>query len=330
MNLRILICASALTTIVGCGGTTIPAVAPLPTVPPQAANVGYTTLTYGPNLELGINIFPFDFFGNTPVASQVTQSVPGGAILILGQNGNPYNAGICTAQSATNSQGFTGTVFGGGYYIEAELSFTAGAVSLTPPLTGFPAFWGEDAAHLTNSPVSEIPDPPAPFANYYRFEEPDYMEWLSANTTDSSYTMTLHDWNGAPPAYAQQVASSSLTTYGQLSIGTASFESRNKYGALYVPATATTTGYMQAYFNGAAVGNPVEWVEYNSMETLPPTLGTPANPAGTAFNILDVRQLAILFGTGTNTPMTVWSLTVWQASAAGNSVVSVVPNGSGT
>jgi hypothetical protein len=66
------------------------------------------------------------------------------------------------------------------------------------------------------------------------------------------------------------------------------------------------------------------------METLPPTLGTPANPAGTAFNILDVRQLAILFGTGTNTPMTVWSLTVWQASAAGNSVVSVVPNGSGT
>jgi hypothetical protein len=105
-----------------------------------------------------------------------------------------------------------------------------------------------------------------------------------------------------------------------LSIGTASFGATNKYGALYVPATATTKGYMQAYFNGTAVGNRVEWVEYSATETLPPTLGT------TAFNIFDVRQLAILFGAGINTPMTVYSLTVWQASAAKNTVISVDSN----
>ncbi len=62
------------------------------------------------------------------------------------------------------------------------------------------------------------------------------------------------------------------------------------------------------------------------METLPPIVGTGANPAGTAFNILDVRQLAFLFGSGTNNPMTVWSLTVWQASAAKNTVIAVEPN----
>jgi hypothetical protein len=151
------------------------------------------------------------------------------------------------------------------------------------------------------------------------------MEWLSANSTDSTYAMTLHDWAGPPP-YPPQVGSSSLPTFGQLSIGATSFEARNKYGALYVPATATTSGYMQAYFNGVAVGNPVQWVEYNPMEALPPTLGTAANPAGTAFNILDVRQLAFLFGTGTNNPMTIWSLTVWQASAAKNTVIAVEGN----
>jgi hypothetical protein len=318
LDVRALIGACALTTIVGCGGTTNQAMTGgLAAVPPQAAAAGYTTVTFGPKLELGTNIFPFDFFGNTPVATQVTQSAPGEPIQILGQSGNAYNAGICTAQLSTNSAGFTGTVFGGGYYIEAELSFTTGAVSLTSPLTGFPAFWGEDIAHLTNSAASEIPDPPAPYTSYYRFAEADYMEWQGAsrNTTDSTYLMTLHDWNGTAPDYAQEVSSSSLPTYGLLSVGTASFGATNKYGALYVPATATTKGYMQAYFNGTAVGNPVEWVDYNATETLPPTLGT------TAFSILDVRQLAILFGTGTNTPMTIWSLTVWQASAADNTVM---------
>jgi hypothetical protein len=329
LDVRALIGASALTIIVGCSGTTDdgvnPAGAPA-AVPPQAANVGYTTVTFGPTLELGTNIFPFDFFGNTPVATQVTQSAPGAPIHILGPNGNVYAAGICTARLSTNSAGFTGTVFGGGYYIEAELSFTPGAVSVTSPMTGMPGFWGEDIAHLTNSAASEIPDPPAPETGYYRFAEADYMEWEgttqgpSSDTTDSTYLMTLHDWNGTAPDYAQMVGSSSLPTYGRLSIGTASFGATNKYGALYVPATATTKGYMQAYFNGTAVGNRVEWVEYSATETLPPTLGT------TAFNIFDVRQLAILFGAGINTPMTVYSLTIWQASAAKNTVISVDSN----
>ena len=114
LDVRALIGASALTAIVGCSGTTNQAVTgadELAAVPPQAANAGYTTVTFGPTLELGANIFPFDFFGNTPVATQVTQAVPGGPIQILGQNGNPYGAGICTAQLSTNSAGFTGTVF---------------------------------------------------------------------------------------------------------------------------------------------------------------------------------------------------------------------------
>ncbi len=140
-----LVIASALTMIVGCGGTANQAGSqsvPPPAAPPQAANVGYTTVTFGPTLELGVNIFPFDFFGNTPVSTQVTQSEQGGPIQILGQNGNAYNAAICTAQSSTNSAGFTGTAFGGGYYIEAELSFTAGAVSLSPPPDRIPGVLG--------------------------------------------------------------------------------------------------------------------------------------------------------------------------------------------
>ena len=83
LHVKALIGASALTIIIGCSGTTDdgvnPASAPA-AVPPQAANVGYTTVTFGPTLELGTNIFPFDFFGNTPVATQVTQSAPGAPI----------------------------------------------------------------------------------------------------------------------------------------------------------------------------------------------------------------------------------------------------------
>jgi sugar lactone lactonase YvrE len=298
-----------------------------------AAQAGYTTLTLGPSLTVGGNIFPFNFFGSLPVPGAVTQSGPGQPINILGQDGNSYNAALATAVYVGGSTGFVGIAFGGGYYVEAELSFAMGAVSYSPVTTGGPAFWGQDIFWLAQPENALIPDPPAPSAGYYHYTETDFFEWLGnskyVSTSNSSYVFTLHDWNGQPPNF-DVVSSSSLPNYVPCSVGSASFTNPNRYGALYIPGNGSTNGTIQAYFNGVPVGNPVEWLPYDANETLPPSLGTASNPAGTAFNVVDARQLALIFGTGSYTPMTVYSLVVYQGANANNLISGTVPTPAGT
>ena len=99
----------------------------------------------------------------------------------------------------------------------------------------------------------------------------------------------------------------------------ADYTKPNTYGFLWVPAAATTQGYAKFYFNGVQVGNTITWNQYN------PSAGpAPSISNGTAFSVLDKLHLALILGTGSSgTPNTVYSVSVWQNSSAGD--ISTLP-----
>ena len=94
------------------------------------------------------------------------------------------------------------------------------------------------------------------------------------------------------------------------------------YSVLWVPATASTQGYVNWYLDGTVV-NSATWDQYNS-NTPPAPTGTETNnhlwTGGNAFGIMDSRCLIFNFSTaaGTSAPMTIYSVNVWQASSSSN------------
>jgi hypothetical protein len=263
--------------------------------------VGYTVQTFGPALTLGQNWFNFNLLDNVPVAAAAVQN--GTGVQILGPSGNHYGAGIATAQQAGGSGEWTGMAFGGGFYVEAELSFTP---TVGPFQPGFPAFWSDDIRMLS----LDAPQWPGQAAGYHHWVELDFLQWR-LNSLVTYAASDFIDWygvasNGATP----NVPSPDVI----VNIGSSSFANANKYGTLWVPATATTQGYLKSYFNGVQFGQTITWDQYNSANPPPPVLGM------TAGSILDTQQVALILGTDVQCPMQVLSVTVWQASTAGNLV----------
>jgi hypothetical protein len=271
------------------------------TVPPQAAAVGYTVQTFGPALTLGQNWFDYNLLTNVPVAGAVVQD--GSGVSILGPSGNNYGAGIATARQAGGPGEWTGIAFGGGFYVEAELSFTP---TVGPFEMGFPAFWSDDIGMLS----LDTPQWPGQAAGYHHWVELDFLQW-PLNLLDSYEASDFIDWYGKAAGGSTPSKPSPNTP---VNIGGTTFATPNKYGTLWVPATATTKGYLKSYFNGVQVGQTITWDQYNPASPPAPVLGS------TAGSFLDAQQVALILGTDKQCPMKVLSVTVWQASTAGNVV----------
>jgi hypothetical protein len=292
-----LTCTSTSSTSSAQSTTVAVAAAATSAVPPQAAAVGYTVQTFGPALTVGQNWFEFNLLGNVPVAGAAVQD--GSGVSILGPSGNHYGGGIATARQAGRAGDWTGIAFGGGFYVEAELSFTP---TIGPFEPGFPSFWSNDIGMLS----LDLPQWPGEAAGYHRYVELDFMQWplnLSYRYAGSDFI----DWYGTAHANV-----ASPNTYVDIS-GT-TFANANRYGTLWVPATATTKGYLKTYFNGVQVGQTLTWDEYNPANRPAPVLGT------TAGSFLDAQQVALILGTDKQCPMKVLSVTVWQAGTAKNLV----------
>ena len=135
-------------------------------------------------------------------------------------------------------------------------------------------------------------------------------EYDTGSTTKLGYA--LHSWNGYLSGDVQTHTSFSPYT---VITGSNTFANPNKFGMLWVPATATTPGYVTWYFNNQPTYTQT-WNQYDPTLLPPPVLGS------SAFSVLDTRHIAILFGTSTVYPMTVSSVNVWQATAANNLVHS--------
>jgi hypothetical protein len=133
---------------------------------------------------------------------------------------------------------------------------------------------------------------PGQGAGYFHFAENDMMDGFQGT---SFYQTNLIDWNGTAPTATQASIIPSTITFNQVNItnfgfGT-NFTNRNSfhvYGQLWVPATSSTQGYIQNYFDGVPTSK-FTWNLYNSATAPPPTGQNIAN-------IIDQDHMSINLG----------------------------------
>lgn len=191
--------------------------------------------------------------------------------------------------------------FGGGFYAEATFSFTGTPNGGEPT----PSFWANDVEHMAGGASTQWQGQ----ANGYdHWGELDIIE---ANVYGGTgYGGAFHDDFGILGVNNSAVNANAGSPF---SIGSASFASSNKIAALWVPATATSQGYLKYFFNEVQVGKTVYWNQYD-----PATPPIPVNGVTTG-SIMDARHWALILGNSNkSTPMKVSSLKVWQASSANN------------
>jgi len=288
-------------------------------VPGPAQRAGYLIRTYGPSPKLittastapdTAGLLPWGFIGQERGGSASQNG--DGSIRIVGSNGTT-NAQVASATSGSTLGTFKGIAFGGGGYFEAVLKFDGWRGQTANPHNqsgGWPAFWGMAVEHLAQTGTDQVP---GQAAGYENFIEMDFMEYnIEGNEkNDYVYSGSLINWFGlwghSCGGHFCTIQNSYATKIRQLT-SAVDFSDYHAYGALWVPATDTSYGYIQWYFDGTQVGRGVAWSKLKSPSAVPPS----------PFGIGDRQHLAIMLGTGTQYPMTVQSVSVWQRSATNN------------
>jgi hypothetical protein len=292
------------------------------TIPAAAAAVGYDTNTFN---SVSFNPasgpwFGFDFYGENATADAGAAAAnPDGSLSVPGSLGNS-GANIATAHKTSSGNHWQGLAFGGGAYFEAVISFTNQNDQNFPD--GGPAFWALDVEHSSQGPYQVswpgVPNDSSgnPYDDYF---EVDFMEY----DFSGGYQFGIGNWYGYPRTQSTSnptrqnggVAGSLLVPQGT------DFSQPHRYGTLWVPATGsgqttTTQGYLQNYFDGVPMGPKYTW-DYHDPNA--PGYPAPAPVVGTtAMSGMDFRHLFLILGTEPEHPMTVYSVNVWQASAANN------------
>lgn len=307
-------------------------------IPPQAAAAGYTVPTYGPHLVLNktttspvtslptftgnTNIVPFTFFGTSWTNIGCVQN-PDGSITMDG-TGQAFGNGLSSAaqgQFGTGRLNFTGTAFGGGGFFEAVVKTTGPA-----------SFWSNDLESMNGGSLGLGNNQwPGQVAGYRDSIEGDFMEFDNTNR----YGWSIHNWynstSDVAPNWGGPIGIPSATPTGDpwSPPPGVDFTQYNKYGMLWVPATNTAPGYIQIYFNDVPVGIKMQWNKYNPALPPPPVAGavtitgsafgasTGFTAPSTAWSVIDTLHLVLILGGGDGLT-TVQSMTVWQASGAGN------------
>lgn len=252
---------------------------PNPTgAPVAAAAVGYNLRTFGPNVTVGTNWF------SSRVGVVYVQNSDGSVTISGG--GNNYNYQLLTAKPGSGT--FTGTAFGGGAYFEATFSVGGGTPKVTS--TGWPSSWGLDIEKQAGMTVAQP-------TSWIEVDAPE----LNSGATGEG--VAVHNWYGVVGA-GNKV---DMALHSPLNLGSPDFSKPHKYGTLWVPATATTQGYLKFFFDDKQVGSG-SWSKYNPSGPIPPT-GTQIGA------VLDSRHLFWILGSGPQNPITVSSFAVWQASS---------------
>lgn len=277
-------------------------------VPAPAAAVAYNLQTWGAEVTLDKNWFAWNFYGAGAQAAGAAAQKLDGTLFISGNENNSYGATVATARQSNDGLRWTGTAFGGGAYFEAVLSFTGQGNG--PYLNGGPAFWALDIEHTSQGPY--VVNWPGEASNYNDFFEVDFMEY---DVKEFSFQNGIGNWYGTSGQSTSNPVQMVPGAAGSVLVPIrTNFSEFHTYGCLWVPATPTTQGYLKFYFDGVQTSEPFVW-NYND-----PAHPFPAPPINnsTAMSGMDQRHMFLILGTGTTQPMTVKSVTVWQATAANN------------
>jgi hypothetical protein len=275
-------------------------------------------VTWGPAITLNGNWKPWSFYGaGAQPAGAATQNADG-SVSISGIENNNYGGTIATAGKASNATNWSGTAFGGGGYFEAVLEITSG-VGNGPYNNGGPAFWSLDIEHTSQGhyavswpgkPNNSSGDP------YNDFFEVDFMQY---DVTANSYQNGIGNWYGYPPGggtgnpddEVPGAAGSVIAPSGT------DFTQYHTYGCLWVVATPSTQGYLKFYLDGTQTSDTFYWDYYDPNDPTTYPAAPPVN-GSTAMSGMDWRHMVLILGTGTDQPIRVQSVTVWQASTANN------------
>jgi hypothetical protein len=184
-----------------------------------------------------------------------------------------------------------------------------------------------NSGNVNNPPPSSGSGANAYWTGYNDFFEIDVMQYDSANAKfPDTYQVEFANWYGSPTTGSgpsKNWPEAVPGAVGSISVPSGTdFSKPHKYGFLWVPATGSgqttfTQGYAKAYLDGVQVGQTGYWNYYDMNQpgnypAPPPVIGT------TCLSGMDWRHLVPILGTEPQHPMTVYSLTVWQASGANN------------
>src|ERR1017187_2260422 len=171
----------------------------------------------------------------------------------------------CDASAKPNNWG--GIAFGGGAYIEATFAMSGSSPGDTS--AGWPAWWASDIERAAyNNVSSKYPDVQWE-GQTTRFQHYIEVDIFEADAHSPEWGATLHDWYGIDGGQSNIGAHTFATT---TTYGVPSLDSQNSYGVLWVPATATTKGHLNLYFNRTLVGTVATWNQY---DPAPPPTTTP-------------------------------------------------------
>ncbi len=274
--------------------------------PPQAAVVGYNTLTFNTEVFSTANVdnsatyapgfkwYLRNWFGNTSTSiafSGGAAVIDASSITTVGINGSTWH----------------GKAFGGGGYFEATFSFSPTLVTNTP------IFWGMSVEHVDPSGVDHWP---GQASTYEHFSEADFVEYFPTNAL-YRYHVNLRDWYGifgttcGAGIYCNVDPSFDLYTNSQIVIN---FAKPHTYGFLWVPATMSTMGSATWYMDNVAMQTQT-WSLYAAPPDSPPPTAQPW-----LFGIIDQQHMGIVLEQqgATGRPVTLTSVRVWQLSNAGN------------
>lgn len=288
-----------------------------PPAPAQAAAQGYTVNTFHSSFQDEVDTrdtrqprfkwFTGQFFGGRTTPWYVFDKAPDGALLM--RSGG--NGAIATAVPVPGARKWAGKTFGGGGYFEAEFKIDTQLTGKAK--SGWPSFWAMGVEHMAGLPQEQWP---GQLPGYAHFIEVDIFEYFFKDPEPGTpYLGTLHDW------YGQYKRSCPSDAFCKIDLPYAEIKRRvppgtnyndyHRYGFLWVPATQSSDGYGQFYFDGNPVGQRVTWKRFTNQD--PSHARQPWS-----FGILDKQHLVLLLGPGDNQPMMVRQVNVWQKSDAGN------------
>ena len=150
----------------------------------------------------------------------------------------------------------------------------------------------------------------------YHFVEVDFFELdlkdQVALGIENVYGGAMHDWYGAWNGTCRAFCRVTTPQFALVRRvpGKVDFTQYHRYGFLWVPATPDKQGFGEYYFDDRKIGLTATWSQYRGQR--PPPV------APWIFSIMDSDHLALVLGTGVNEPMTVASVSVWQASGVQN------------
>ena len=282
-------------------------------VPAPAASVGYNTNTFN-STTIAADGGPWlldNFYGQSTNAGQVVQEANGS----MSFPGTTGTVGMVSTAHLDSSKpnNWAGLAFGGGAYMEATLSMVGEYVG--DYAASWPAWWSSDIERAayngvsSNYPGVQWQGQAAEFQHYI---EVDFLEF---DVNPPTIGTTIHDWSGMNGSQinVQKALFPSLATYDTSSAASLAI------GCLWVPATATTKGYLNLYLNRVLVGTVASWNQYNPADAPAANDATTGTNALSAFSVLDTRHLALIIGNQNPAmPINVTNVQVWQASSADN------------